>query len=76
MHYHVLTSSFWLLISFVLRAEAQCCMSFNKQSLGELEQDKIDYENENRSRSELLTQKQGSMIYDLMRKPNNPFQNR
>ena len=51
-------------------------MSFNTQSLGELEQDKIDYENENRSRSELLTQKQGSRIYDLMRKPNNPFQNR
>ena len=51
-------------------------MSFNKQSLGELEQDKIDYENENPSRSELLTQTQGLMIYDLMRKPNNPVQNR
>ena len=51
-------------------------MSFNKQSLDELEQDKIDYENENRWRSELLTQTQGLMIYDLMRKPNNPFQNR
>ena len=42
-------------------------MSFNKQSLGELEQDEIDYENENPSRSELLTQTQGLMIYDLMR---------
>ena len=62
MHYHVLTSNFWLFISFVLRAEAKCCMSFNTQSLGELEQDKIDYENENRSRYELLTQKQGSSI--------------
>ena len=51
-------------------------MSFNKQSLGELEQDKTDYENENPSRSELLTQTQGLMIYDLIRKPNNLFQNR
>ena len=51
-------------------------MSFNKQSLGELEQDKIDYENENRLTSELLTQTQGLMIYNLMRKPNKPFQNR
>ena len=76
MHHHVLTSSFWLFISFVLRAEAQYCMSFNKQSLGELEQDKTDYENENPSRSELLTETQGLMINDLMRKPNNPFRNR
>ena len=51
-------------------------MSFNKQSLGELEQDKTDYENENPSRSELLTQTQCLMINDLMRKPNNPFRNR
>ena len=51
-------------------------MSFNKQSLGELEQEKTDYENENRSKSELLIQTQGLMIYDLMQKPNNPFQNR
>ena len=51
-------------------------MSFNKQSLGELEQDKTDYENENPSRSELLTETQGLMINDLMQKPNNPFRNR
>ena len=45
--------SFWLFIFFAFSVKARYCMFFNKQTLGELEQDVINYENKNQSMSDL-----------------------